>query len=396
MNDVITLPEYVLRLMDMLDEAGYEVYAVGGSVRDALLGRPVHDYDLTTNALPEQMHEVFYHEHIIDTGIQHGTITVVSCGHSVEITTYRTESAYRDHRHPDTVRFTRLLKDDCARRDFTVNALAYRPDTGVTDWFRGLDDLRAKVIRSVNDPDERFNEDALRILRAVRFAAQLGFRIEEKTGEAILRHTEDLKYISAERIEAELRKLLTSDRPASVLDPYRSLMEVILPQLRDDAHWDETMRRMDRCEGRYAARLAVLTAEVTLGTEDLERLKVTNAVRDAVLAVRKHRDLPLENRADLRKAMYLLGDAYPDLLAFRCAVDHHDDAERLRQLSQIIIDDGDVTGLSQLAVNGQDLLELGYRGREISDILHRLLYAVMEDSINNRREDLLDMARKER
>ncbi|MBQ6591874.1 MAG: CCA tRNA nucleotidyltransferase [Solobacterium sp.] len=389
MNTIITLPAEILRLIGKLNEAGYEAYAVGGCVRDALLKRPTHDYDLTTDALPEEIHRIFQNEHIIDTGIKHGTVTVITGGIPVEITTYRTESAYHDHRHPDCVSFTRSLKEDCARRDFTINAMAYHPETGIVDWFHGMNDLQAKVIRSVNDPRERFNEDALRILRAVRFAAQLGFRIEEKTAQAVLDMKQDLQYISAERIEAELQKLLLADSPASVLDPYRSLMEVILPQLKEDAAWDETMRRIDRSEGQYAARLAVLCANVPLTAADLQKLKVTNAVRDTVLAIRQYRELPFETRADLRKAMYLLDRAYPDYLVYRCAVDKHSGTERLKELSDRIIQDGDVIRLSQLAVNGQDLLDLGYRGKEIADTLQKLLYAVMEDKVNNTRDALL-------
>ena len=389
MNTIITLPAEILRLIGKLNEAGYEAYAVGGCVRDALLKRPTHDYDLTTDALPEEIHRIFQNEHIIDTGIKHGTVTVITGGIPVEITTYRTESAYHDHRHPDCVSFTRSLKEDCARRDFTINAMAYHPETGIVDWFHGMNDLQAKVIRSVNDPRERFNEDALRILRAVRFAAQLGFRIEEKTAQAVLDMKQDLQYISAERIEAELQKLLLADSPASVLDPYRSLMEVILPQRKEDAAWDETMRRIDRSEGQYAARLAVLCANVPLTAADLQKLKVTNAVRDTVLAIRQYRELPFETRADLRKAMYLLDRAYPDYLVYRCAVDKHSGTERLKELSDRIIQDGDVIRLSQLAVNGQDLLDLGYRGKEIADTLQKLLYAVMEDKVNNTRDALL-------
>ncbi|MBE6117774.1 MAG: CCA tRNA nucleotidyltransferase [Erysipelotrichaceae bacterium] len=389
MNTIVTLPAEILRLIGKLNEAGYEAYAVGGCVRDALLKRPTHDYDLTTDALPEEIHRIFQNEHIIDTGIKHGTVTVITGSIPVEITTYRTESAYHDHRHPDRVSFTRSLKEDCARRDFTINAMAYHPETGIVDWFHGMNDLQAKVIRSVNDPRERFNEDALRILRAVRFAAQLGFRIEEKTAQAVLDMKQDLQYISAERIEAELQKLLLSDSPASVLDPYRPLLEVILPQLKDDAAWDETMLRIDRSEGLYAARLAVLCADVPLTAADLQKLKVTNTVRDTVLAIRQYRELPFETRADLRKAMYLLDRAYPDYLVYRCAVDKHSGTERLKELSDRIIRDSDVIRLSQLAVNGQDLLDLGYRGKEIADTLQKLLYAVMEDTVSNTRDALL-------
>ena len=386
----ISLPAGILQLIRKLNEAGYEAYAVGGCVRDALLMRLTHDYDLTTNALPEEIHGVFKDAHIIDTGIQHGTVTVIADHIPVEITTYRTESAYNDHRHPDHVSFTRSLKEDCARRDFTINAMAYHPDAGIVDHFNGMNDLQAKIIRSVNDPEERFNEDALRILRAVRFAAQLGFTIEEKTAEAVLKHREDLKYISMERTEAELQKLLMSESPASVLDPYRSLMEVILPQLRKDAAWDDTLKCMDRSERRYAVRLAVLTRNVPFTKDDLNGLKVSGEVRDCVLALRRYKDLPFCTVPDLRKAMYRTGKYYDDYLAFRTATDCWACAEELRGMSQTIRDRGDCVSLAQLAVNGNDLMDCGIQGRQISLKLEELLYAVMEERCSNNRESLLE------
>ena len=388
------LPDYVLAPMRRLTDAGYEVYCVGGCVRDALLGRPVHDYDLTTSALPEQVHDVFRDAQIIDTGIKHGTVTLIIDHRPLEITTFRTESAYRDHRHPDHVAFARTLKDDCARRDFTINALAYHPDTGITDHFHGLDDLKAGIIRSVNDPSERFNEDALRILRAVRFAAQLGFRIEEKTAEAVLAKKDDLRYVSAERIEAELERLLTGQYAASVLDPYRSLMEVILPQLKNDTAWENTVSCIDRSERTFPVRLAVLLNHTETDQRTLDDLKVSGAVRDTVLVLQKYRSLPLETKIDVQKAMYLLKDRFSDYLAYRTAADCYEKKDELERIAREIRENGDCVSLTQLAVNGSDLVKEGLRGKEISVMLDHLINAVMEERCKNTRESLLEEVRK--
>ena len=175
---MMNLPDYVLKAMNELKKAGYECFVVGGAVRSFFLNAPVHDYDLTTDALPSQMKQVFASWHTFDTGIQHGTITVLSDHHPLEITTYRKDSAYKDHRHPDHVEFTSALMEDCARRDFTINALCYDPQVGIRDFYGGQKDIENGIIRCIGDPFQRFDEDALRILRAIRFASQLSFDIE--------------------------------------------------------------------------------------------------------------------------------------------------------------------------------------------------------------------------
>ena len=212
----IALPEHVELIIKTLEEAGFEAYAVGGCVRDSLLGREPEDWDITTSALPAEIKETF--RRTVDTGIEHGTVTVMMKNASgglsgYEVTTYRVDGEYRDSRHPDHVEFTASLEEDLKRRDFTINAMAWRPSTGLTDLFGGPEDLERRTIRTVGLPDERFNEDALRILRAVRFAAQIGFTIEEETLSAICRHAERLSHISRERIYAELTKLLCGKYP---------------------------------------------------------------------------------------------------------------------------------------------------------------------------------------
>ena len=201
-------PSYVKTCMDLLTNSGYRCYIVGGAVRDSLLKREIFDYDLTTDALPDQMRFVFQHYKTIPTGIKHGTLTVVIENHPVEITTFRTDGTYQNHRHPSSITFTHSLKEDCARRDFTINALAYHPSTGICDFFGGQQDLKNQILRTVGNPNERFEEDALRILRALRFAAQLGFQIEPHTRQAIFAHAQDLFYISLERITEEFGKLI--------------------------------------------------------------------------------------------------------------------------------------------------------------------------------------------
>lgn len=207
----INIPQKAEQILHILNEAGYEAYVVGGCVRDSILDRVPGDWDITTSALPEQVKELFHRT--VDTGIQHGTVTVMMGKEGFEVTTYRVDGEYHDGRHPDAVTFTRSLEEDLKRRDFTINAMAYHPEHGLVDLFGGMEDINRKIIRCVGDPVERFTEDALRMLRAVRFSAQLGFTVEENTKAALARMSGNLEHVSAERIQTELVKLLVSDHP---------------------------------------------------------------------------------------------------------------------------------------------------------------------------------------
>ena len=225
----INIPENANRIIHTLQSAGYEAYIVGGCVRDAILGKEPDDWDITTSANPDQVKALF--RRTIDTGIAHGTVTVMFGKEGYEVTTYRIDGKYEDHRRPTTVTFTRSLLEDMKRRDFTINAMAYNDEEGLIDHFEGMKDLERHLIRCVGDPAERFDEDALRILRAVRFAAQLDFSIEEKTREAIVRQAQYLKDISAERIQVELTKLLLSEHPEELRTAYElGVTEVVLPE----------------------------------------------------------------------------------------------------------------------------------------------------------------------
>ena len=228
----IRLPSQVNKALGLLNGAGFEAFTVGGCVRDSLLGVTPYDWDITTSAAPEETERVFDGFRIIETGLQHGTVTVLIDGMPLEITTYRVDGAYSDNRHPDSVSFTRNLKDDLSRRDFTVNALAYNPEKGLVDCFGGIEDLNRKIIRCVGNADERFNEDALRILRAIRFSSVLGFKIENKTSESVFKNKELLNKIAKERIRVELVKLLNGKDVKRVLLDYREIIAVCIPEIK--------------------------------------------------------------------------------------------------------------------------------------------------------------------
>ena len=225
----ITLPEQVTFIIDTLNQAGFEAYAVGGCVRDSIMGRVPDDWDITTSADPQQVKKLF--RRTIDTGIQHGTVTVMLQGTGYEVTTYRIDGEYEDNRHPKEVVFTKSLEEDLKRRDFTVNAMAYHPKEGLVDLFDGIGDMERRCIRCVGRAEERFSEDALRIMRGVRFSARFGYTIEEETKQAITKLAENLKHVSAERIRVELVKLLVSPHPDYLRDAYElGITKIILPE----------------------------------------------------------------------------------------------------------------------------------------------------------------------
>ncbi|MBQ4122015.1 MAG: hypothetical protein IJD35_08370, partial [Clostridia bacterium] len=218
-------------LLEQLNQNGYEAFVVGGCVRDMLMGITPHDYDITTSATPDEVKRVFENYHVIETGLKHGTVTVMVNGEPVEITTYRIESTYSDSRHPDGVMFTRSLTEDLARRDFTVNAIAYNPTVGIVDPFDGQQDIQKKILRCVGIPHERFSEDALRILRLLRFASVLGFEIEAETADAAFCLKKKLVHVSAERIQVELCKLLCGKGAGKVLVEYCEILSAVIPEL---------------------------------------------------------------------------------------------------------------------------------------------------------------------
>ena len=385
------IPSFVKTLMAALDRGGYESFVVGGAVRSALLGVPVHDYDLTTNATPDQMKEVFRGYRTIETGIRHGTLTVVCEGKPVEITTYRKDSAYGDHRHPDHVEFTSALQEDCARRDFTVNAMCAGMDGSILDFFGGREDLRNRIIRCIGNPDARFDEDALRILRALRFAARLSFSIDGSTAEALRRNKDLLNFISAERIHDELNGFLEAPGCTELLKEYREVFEVFIPDLKalTAARYDSLCEALERAPGNSLIRLALLLSYVQQPKQILKRLKYSNTDSRLVLSLIAGKEKPAAGAADIRRAVRDYQDDVPAWISYRCALDSSLDEENILNIYRKIIADGDCCSLKQLAVNGDDLVQAGFRGKQIAEALDTLLEEVIEKRLPNSRHELI-------
>ncbi len=408
----ISLPRAVKEILDVLTDAGFEAFIVGGCVRDSILGRTPGDWDITTSAKPQQVKELF--RRTVDTGIKHGTVTVMVGKTGYEVTTYRIDGAYEDGRHPDSVTFTPDLGEDLRRRDFTINAMAWHPDRGLVDLFGGMEDLRRGMIRCVGQADSRFEEDALRMMRAVRFAAQLSFRIEENTAAAVRKNAPSLQRISAERIHAELAKLLLSSHPDYIRDACDlRLTAVFLPEydlMRGAGTEEETLRCLKSIEPDQALRIAALLSSfeeddkacAALAGRICRRLKMDNHTRGRIMQILTFRSLPLQSdERGVRKQLSLAGqEYYDDLLRLqRARVMGYRPADEAAQLSWIdekedlyrkIIREGQPFSIRQLAVTGSDLMEQGMeKGPRIGRTLQRLLNLVIEDPSMNSKEKLL-------
>lgn len=439
----IEIPGAVAAVLDRFAACGREAYLVGGCVRDALLGRPLSDYDITTSALPEETEELFRDCRIVETGLRHGTVTVISEGYPLEITTFRTESGYSDLRHPDSVSFTKSLREDLARRDFTVNAMAYSPAEGLKDYFGGREDLGKRCIRCVGEADTRFREDALRILRALRFASVLDFSLEEGTAASIHRNRELLRAVAAERIFAELKKLLCGPGVKRILLEYPDVLGVFLPELlpmvgfdqRTKYHvydvWTHTAETVARIPADASDRLAALfhdagkpasftqdpdgtghfyghpAVSLRLADAMLDRLKADNETKKAVLPAVEHHDVPLEaTERSMRRALNRFGEEglarilrlqRADNLAQAPAYrGRQDEITRMETISGELLEKDACFSLRQLAVGGKDLLAEGFApGPRMGDVLESLLARVLEGSLPNERAALLEAARNE-
>lgn len=438
----IKLTRSVEIAINKLKNAGHEAYIVGGCVRDALRGIEPNDYDMTTSALPEETKAIFSEYRIIETGMKHGTVTALIDGDALEITTFRVDGTYTDHRRPEGVTFTRSLREDTARRDFTVNAMAYSPDTGVMDFWGGRDDLQRGIIRAVGDPDRRFDEDALRIMRAARFASVLDFRIEQATSDAMERKKGLLKNISAERINVELSKLLTGEGCERVLTEYAVILTEIIPELAPTIGFDQrnyhhiydvythTVKAVVNCPVDRNIRMAALLHDVgkprvfTVGNdgaghfyghsevsvdiarEVLNRLRFDNDSKNEILTLIKYHDpvIAVEKAAVRRWARRLGIDMLLKLLDLKAAdnlAQAPECAERLKGYGEIrnIIDEmiaeSACFSLKDLAVNGGDLIkEAGFTaGKAVGDTLSTLLDAVISEELPNERAVLLEKAR---
>ena len=430
------------KVIEMLEHAGFEAYAVGGCVRDSLLGKTPFDFDVATSARPKEMKAVFKNEHFIETGIKHGTLTVLIDGEAVETTSFRIDGAYSDSRHPEKVEFTSSLSEDLSRRDFTINALAFNEKTGVIDLFGGISDLEHGIIRCVGEPDRRFCEDALRIMRALRFAAVLGFGIEEKTSDSIHRNRRLLENISAERIFSELSRLLCGKNAAKILLEHREVFAVLIPELKplfgfEQRHFRHHLDAFEHTAAvlesvppipvlRFAALLhdiakprcfsidengtghfyghAQMGAE--MAEEILLRLKSDSETRKAVCElISRHEDRFEPNPKAVKRMLGKIGvEGFEHLLLLMEADEHGKREEfrlpksvfdEFRRISEKIIVEGECFSLKNLSVGGRELISAGIEpGPEMGKILEHLLEAVVEERLPNEKEVLLEEARK--
>lgn len=376
-------------IIKMLEDAGFEAYAVGGCVRDMMLGRTPQDWDITTNALPEQVKAVF--ARTFDTGIKHGTVSVRMLGRTYEVTTYRIDGTYRDHRHPDRVSFAGALAEDLSRRDFTINAMAYHPGRGLVDLFKGERDLRKRVVRCVGMPDERFDEDALRMLRALRFSAYLCFDIDEETYEAVKRKRALMAFVSKERIFAELNKTLLSEEPEKMRLVWDSgLMEWCVPAFSGDGFPFETLRN---CAPEQVLRWGLFFQRMTPEeTENACRdLKMSNDMRMRLIRLSAYRNtLFPENPPEMRRFLAELGKQYfTELIAYRKALGACDEAA----MALYEAEKDKPLCIADLAVTGRALIEQGIpAGPGLGEILNELLQIVLKEPEKNTAEYLIKAA----
>ena len=409
----LTLDPGAAALLDALHAAGYAAYAVGGCVRDSLLGRTAHDWDLCTSALPQQVMELFGAEQCIPTGLQHGTVTIKYGGQLYETTTFRTEGSYTDGRHPDEVQFVPDVREDLARRDFTINAMAYNAAEGLVDPFGGQVDLQNGLLRAVGEPQQRFTEDALRILRLYRFAARFGFALDAATARAARQLAPHLDCISAERIQEELAKLLAAPQPGAYLEP--AVLAVVLPELTPES-LTAAKPVVDACPAgeenlpvRWAALLGALGEADTRRV--LKRLRCSNAcIEETAVLVREAAGESVCRSFSEEKASAHPGDIHIRQLLGRyglctverlcalCAALHPQNApdcalaaQRARQLEA----DGVCCRVSQLAVNGRDLMAAGIpAGPALRRVLEALLDGVIRAEYPNEKPALLAAAQK--
>lgn len=435
------LPNHVQIVLDKLAENGYEAYVVGGAVRDALLGRKVNDYDVTTSAKTSDTKKVFADYKVIPTGEKHGTLTVIVDGFPVEITTFRSEEGYTDHRHPDEVRFVNSLEEDLKRRDFTVNAMAYNPEKGIIDLFDGQDDLKKGVIRTVGNSEERFKEDSLRILRAVRFVAKTGFDIEEKTFEAMEALKGDLKNVSVERIFSELTKILCADYAAKALILCKDIVFEVLPELKpmdgfeqkslshDYDVYTHTVKALELCKERtpvicwtlllhdsgkpftfivdelgYGHFPKHMPESEKIAKNVLTRLKAPVKFTERVcLLVLNHDRSFDDDEYKIKKFMSLFGEeAFRQLLVVKEADCYAHSAHGIekykhchilsRQTYDKIKQRGDCFYFSEMKLSGGYLSSFGFNGKQIGTVKHKLFELVLKNKIPNDVEALKEKA----
>ncbi len=384
----INLPKNINFVLKTLQKAGFEAYIVGGCVRDALMGIPPHDYDITTSATPDEVKVLFCHT--VDTGIKHGTVTVIEDGEPIEVTTFRTESGYSDSRHPDNVLFVRDLKSDLSRRDFTVNAICFNPDIGIIDPFKGKIDISSKILRTVGEPDCRFREDALRILRLFRFSATLGFEIEVATKAAAYNNARLLKYVSCERIAEELKKSALGDffNPFTEFLNYGALSFCGINSANN--------KNLNRLPKNQFLRLFTL---LNTKSNDLKiiskQLKFSRSLTDYLCNIKTLTDSKIpESRAEIKFMLRDFDiDILRDSLIYKKIV-NGENTDSTLSLIDAVLKNGEAYKISHLDINGEDIKLCGINGTQIGETLSNLLDAVIKDPSLNQKEILKNLFNK--
>ena len=444
-NININMPIKVGMILEVLESSGFEAYIVGGCVRDSLLGRQPHDWDITTNAKPSNVINIFKETgfKVIETGLKHGTVTVMINNEGFEVTTYRIDGDYSDNRHPDKVEFTNNLKEDLSRRDFTVNAMAYNDENGLIDYFGGLIDLENSVIKCVRNAEARFKEDALRMLRAVRFSAQLGFKIENETSLAIQKNDKLIQNVSQERIQSELNKILISDNPNYIGRLYNyELLDDIIPEYADCFECSQVNpyhiynvgihieKSLSFIESKLSLRLTMLFHDmgkpICKSTDELginhfyahaeksselaeiilKRLKYDNDTIDKVKVLVKYHDVEISSDKQIRRLLNKVGEEnLKDLLKVREAdikaqnlqyyEKRHKEVLFLKDRLDYVIQENNCFQLKDLAISGKDLISLGFeQGKEIGNRLNDLLDIVLDNPELNTKEYLIEYVNK--
>ena len=438
------IPEKVKNILSKLMNSGYEAYVVGGAVRDLLLNNKVNDYDITTNALPEQVKEVFYDVPVIETGLKHGTVTVIINHEPFEITTYRIEGDYLDNRRPSSVEFSNSLEEDLSRRDLTINALALDINGNIIDYFNGVSDLNNRIIKCVGDPTKRFNEDGLRILRALRFSSKLDFEIEEKTSNAILENINLINNISKERIQKELNGLLISkytNRLESIILKYFDLFKEIIPELeylninqnnkyhKHNLLLSHTLTVLKNVDADLELRLAALFHDIGkancyseevlengliqghfyghpkesayITKKIMKELRYSNEEIANVEWLIEYHDFEIgETKRSVKRILNKCHsvELFEKLLKLKDAdrkdhinldIKYHDYVKTISAIKDEIIEEEAAFSLKQLKINGKDVMTLGLRGKEIGDALSYALEGVIEEKVKNEKDQLL-------
>lgn len=438
----ITIPKSIEHIINRIENAGYEAFAVGGCIRDLILGKEPYDWDITTSALPEKIIELFSEYKTVPTGLKHGTVTVIINHIPYEITTYRKESSYSDNRHPDSVEFSTSLSDDLSRRDFTMNAVAFNSQYGIYDMFNGISDIKKRIIRAIGNPDLRFEEDALRILRALRFAAVLGFEIETETSKSIIKNKNLLQKISKERIISEFNKLICGDYADKILAEYRDVFAVFIPEIiptfdfyQHNPHhcydvWTHSLIALKNTEKDKTLRLAIFFHDIgkpfTLKfdeqgighfkTHNIKGTEITRSVLKRLKYDRKtildvtwliyHHDQKLStDRPSVKHYINIYGAELLIMLMKIQLADNsakkekrskrYTDAEMILKTINDILSKNECCTTAQLDINGKDILALGVRsGEKIGEILNSLLELVITEKCLNKKDLLLKEAEK--